>query len=773
MSTIASTTSKRRALAVLGMMLVLLPLFLWSTRAALKSNSNDPQQWLPRHFDEATTYRWLQQHFGQDEITIVSWPGCTLDDPDGKIEKLVNALTSPDGKHYYQRGMTGPQLVDQLKKDLISLTNKQIQDRLGGLLIGKDGKTTCLILYLSKTGEKERKDAIAHLLKTAESLGLDPDEVRLAGPTVDAATIDVESQRLLLPLAGLSGLIALMLLWWRLKCIRTAFVIFLGAVYSTAVALSILYLTGGHMNLVMTMLPPLIYVLSISSAVHLVNYYRDAVEVVGAESAPRRMVALGWWPCLLAACTTAIGLLSLGVSEIVPVKMFGIYAAVGTVSGLLILLLYLPAILTIWPLPLPKVDPKKAAEEEASMPADGNGKARFARFVMRRHVIITPVCLVLMVWCAWGLGFLKSTVRLQYRFGEDSRIIRDYRWMEEKIGSLIPLEVVVGFTPDCKLDFYDRMQEVQRMEETLAKVENVGTTLSAADFTPLPPSGSQFKKATWTARIRNELPNHRDIYEEAHLLAKEESGNELWRISVRADAFGDVDYGRFTDELRKVVNPEIAGRNDIEVTYTGAIPLIYKAQRELLNDLMESFLWAFAIITIVMCFVLRSPIAAIISMLPNIFPVVVVFGLMGWLNVAIEIGTIMTASAALGIAVDDTLHYLTWFRRGTYAGRSRLDSLTFAYGHCAKAMMHTTLICAFGLLVFTLSSFLPIVRFALLMATLLVVALFGDLVFLPSMLAGWVGRFFEYRPKAGKGDGSESSTDESEATEDIATDSLI
>ena len=84
--------------------------------------------------------------------------------------------------------MTGPRLVAQLKAEPLNLSDRQIQDRLGGLLIGEDGKTTCLILYLSKAGEAERNVAIAHLLETAESVcGLDPGVASLAGPTVDPA----------------------------------------------------------------------------------------------------------------------------------------------------------------------------------------------------------------------------------------------------------------------------------------------------------------------------------------------------------------------------------------------------------------------------------------------------------------------------------------------------------------------------------------------------------------------------------------------------------
>ena len=176
------------------------------------------------------------------------------------------------------------------------------------------------------------------------------------------------------------------------------------------------------------------------------------------------------------------------------------------------------------------------------------------------------------------------------------------------------------------------------------------------------------------------------------------------------------------------------------------IPLIYKAQRELFNDLFESFLYAFCFISLMMVAVLRSLRAGLLSMAPNVFPALVVFGFMGWSGLLVEIGSVMTASAALGIAVDDTFHFLTWFRRGDRAGMSRHDALRFAYQHCARAMINTTVICGSGLLVFSLSTFMPIVHFAWLMATLLAAALVGDLIFLPALLAGPLGRVFQKRP---------------------------
>jgi multidrug efflux pump subunit AcrB len=129
-------------------------------------------------------------------------------------------------------------------------------------------------------------------------------------------------------------------------------------------------------------------------------------------------------------------------------------------------------------------------------------------------------------------------------------------------------------------------------------------------------------------------------------------------------------------------------------------------------------------------------------MLPNIFPIVIIFGLMGWMRILVDIGTMMTASVAMGVAVDDTVHFLTWFRRGLDEGRERKAAIMLAYDRCATAMTQTTLIGGLGLSVFALSTFTPTQRFGVLMLTLMTAALIGDLIFLPALLAGPVGRVF-------------------------------
>jgi hypothetical protein len=135
-------------------------------------------------------------------------------------------------------------------------------------------------------------------------------------------------------------------------------------------------------------------------------------------------------------------------------------------------------------------------------------------------------------------------------------------------------------------------------------------------------------------------------------------------------------------------------------------------------------------------------------MLPNVFPVVIIFGAMGHLGVLVDIGTMMTASVAMGVAVDDTIHFLTWFRQGIAEGQTRKEAICKAYGHVATAMTQTTLIGGLGLSVFALSTFTPTQGFGIMMLALLAMALLGDLIFLPALLAGPLGWFFEPRRPA-------------------------
>ncbi len=131
-----------------------------------------------------------------------------------------------------------------------------------------------------------------------------------------------------------------------------------------------------------------------------------------------------------------------------------------------------------------------------------------------------------------------------------------------------------------------------------------------------------------------------------------------------------------------------------------------------------------------------------ILLIPSVFPLVVVFGVMGWMGIVIDVGTIMTPTVALGVSVDDVMHFLIWYRKGLKEGRGRQGAIMLAYEGCARAMYQSWSVLALGLAVFSLSSFVPTQRFGALMFTLLTAALVGNLILLPAVINSPIAWFF-------------------------------
>jgi predicted RND superfamily exporter protein len=129
-------------------------------------------------------------------------------------------------------------------------------------------------------------------------------------------------------------------------------------------------------------------------------------------------------------------------------------------------------------------------------------------------------------------------------------------------------------------------------------------------------------------------------------------------------------------------------------------------------------------------------------MLPNVFPPLIVFGAMGWWNVTVDFGSMMTISTALGISVDNELHFFAWFRSFLRQGLSRSEALLRTYRCCGDAMEHTAIICGLGVLMYVFSPFVPVARFGWIMFLLILIAMAGDMVLLPALLASPIGRVF-------------------------------
>ncbi len=742
--------------------IALLPILLVGVAGALRSDNNDVRQWLPAGFEETRQYDWFLKQFGSDEMVVASWPGASLSDP--RLDRLAAALApyvepqagesanldSAAGKpKYFRHVLTGRTALQQLTSAPANLPTPTALKRLRGSLVGVDGKTSAVVAMLGPAGTANRHAVVGTIRKAAEQAGVPPAELRLGGPTVDSVALDTESLNARYSLAVISLIVSLLLAWWCLRQARLVAMVFAVALLSAGAAVALVYYTGNTMSLLLISMPTLVYVLAMSGAIHLTNYYREAMAQFGRVGAAERALAAAWLPCALSACTTAVGLGSLSISQVVPVRLFGIYSAAGVLIGLPILFLLLPSLLELWPVRPASASARHSDRRGRWLASPGLEKwgQRFVRTLVRKHAAVSFAFAAAIVIALIGLARLETSVKLIDMFSPRARIIQDYAWLERHLGPLVPIELVVRFDEAATLSVAERVRLVGAIQNQLDATEKVGGTMSAATFVPPLAEGGGLR-GTATRRVVERRLEHAAAGGQLADFLRHGDDDQLWRVSARVEALNDLDYGQFLRDLRAEIQPIVdrwpgLAPNHVDVTYTGVVPLVYKAQRTLMSDLTSSFFGAFAIIGLVMIVMLRSFVAGMVSMLPNVLPALLVFGGMAWGGWLLDIGSMMTASVAMGMAVDGTVHYVGWFRRGMEQGLLRPAAIEHAFRHCSTAMSQATVICGFGLLVFGLSSFVPTARFAWLMFGMLGVSLLGDLVQLPALLAGRFGRAFE------------------------------
>lgn len=720
-------------------------LAVWSLRS-VETMFNTPHHWIPANNEQRTDLEWFCDHFESQALVVISWPGCTVDDP--RLAAFETSLLDPHEPHFarnsqlFDRIVTGYSTLRQLMSEPVELSREESVSRLRGVLVGPDGASSCAVVMFTAQGGYDRSEAIDSILDTAEQVcGLERAAFRLAGPPVDGVAIDRVGVDTMRSYAVPSALLSLLLCWLCLGDSRYALAVFGAATFGEALCLTLVHWSGQPMNAILILMPPFVFVLTIAAGVHLVNYYFDEVRLHGTVGAAARALQVGWLPCTLATATTAIGLGSLLISEVEPIRRFGAFATIGVVTTLGLLFSLLPGVMESWPTTASR---RILSEKVQTL------WGRLADLLIRFSGLVSLLSIVLIVLFGWGLFSIETSIKMRELFSPESRTLSDYAWLEERLGPMVPVEIIVHFQADSQVDFLQRMLVVRAVAGSLRHVEQIDGVMSAATFAPPIPQGGSTRQI-----IRRTVMSKKLELEQARLVDSrylyEDRDRQSWRISARVPALSDLDYEQFLSALRYHVAPVVASASasvgePVEITVTGAIPLIYQTQRLLLSDMLHSFVAAFGIVGVVLMMVLRSVRAGLVAMIPNIFPVVVVFGVMGWLSIPIDLGSVMTASIALGIAVVDTLHFLTWFQRETATGCGAPEAIRRCYRHCASAMLQTSVICGVGMLAFAFSSFVPVSRFAWMVFVLLMMALFADLVILPALLAGPLGSVFSRKP---------------------------
>ncbi|MBU6310070.1 MAG: MMPL family transporter [Planctomycetes bacterium] len=730
-------------------LLAAMPVIATSALRILGVESTTPIEWVPESFAPRVAYDQFTRDFESGDVVVASWPGCTVGAP--AIDRFIEAATGPaaprdvSGKPWFESVVSGSEALERLVQPPLALDREAAIERLKGVIIGPDGEQTCLVIGFTRAGLVDRRRATAWirdtLLATATT---NPDDLHLAGPVIDNVSVDEASADSMRVYGGPAALLIFLLTWRSLKSLRYSVLVFLLSLACVGLCFASLTAWGDQMNPVLIVMPLLVLTLGVSGGIHLVNYLVEARQQGPADGAALRAIKTGWLPCTLSAGTTALGLISLVVSELEPIRVFGFHAAVGVMATLAVLFLVVPGFFSRWPI-------RRRLLQE---PATDGPSARFATFTIRSCLAIVGVATAAIAVAAVGLPGIRTSVSIDTLFTPETRVIRDYRWLEEHIGPLVPVEVVLRFSEASDIRPAERLDMAREVGVALGGLPGVTGVVSAALFMPEaePASGSlaAARKAVIARKLEANLSGLSDMR-----IIREIDGDQLWRVTARTSALAGIDYGEFLKLVRSRVEPIVAAHGGtaegVRADFTGVMPLINAIQKTLLHDLFTSFLSACGVITLVMMAVEGGVVAGLVAMIPNVFPMILLFGALGWTGAALDIGSVMTASIALGMAVDGTFHFLTFFRRGLAEGTgnavvpsalARVAAVHAAFRHSAAALCASSLVCGLGILAFAPSAFAPTRRFAWMLSLLVFAALVGDLVVLPALLASPLGRWF-------------------------------
>ncbi len=636
------------------------------------------------------------------------------------------------------------------------------------------GTPVAVIVTLSDAGLEDKGSMLRAIRAAAARSGISDADLRIGGRTVANYQLNAEVAKAAwnrdYPIwqlhrrspMFLSATVSVLLAFAMLRSLRLTLLVLASSYYTIFVTVSIVPVTGGSLNMVLVVMPSLLMVLTISAAIHLSNYWKHAVARDSA-TAVVEAVRTAAKPCALASFTTAIGLLSLASSPLAPVRDFGIYSAVGCIISLLVVLYGLPAMLQLWP---------RNSAQVTNL--DSRPWHKLGHFLSHHATLTACLFIGVGIVCSAGLRYFHTETKAIRYFPDNSRVVQDYRAIEENLTGIVAFDCIIKFDAAARdrLTFLERMELVRQVENEMSRHPEVQGTISLAAFMPvaeIPAANAGFRQKGLFNRRSNEIESRikegevgrasrrfisfaipegaEPVLNGKHQYAHSTPEDELWRITAQVSIMSDLNYETLTSDINGLTQSVLKMQPGTDHRVTGMTQIFLATQQAVLNSLIESFSYAFIVIAIVMMAVVKDVLSGLITMIPNILPVSVVFGLISWYGLPVDIGTMITASVALGIAVDGTLHLLTWFRNGLRDGLSRKDAVANALGHCGPAMWQTSLAIGVGMLMLYWAELLLVSRFGWLMSALIFSALLGDIILLPALLGGVLGKLIEKKVK--------------------------
>ncbi len=682
----------------------------------------------------------LQQtrgYFGGDEFVIVAWKQQDLiSAADEDVLLQVNDEAAQEIRSLAARLSELPGVDSERTQDLPQLLNSAPRNRntrramlalFSGILVGPDQQTTAIVLQLlpAASSPVSREVAIREIRRTVQELRPD---AAVAGEAVQVQEMFdlVERDGNLLYLFSLLVLSVILLWVFRgLRWVISSLLIVLGAVAWTRASL---VLAGAQLSMVSSMLNSLVTIISISTTTHILVHYRELrrEQKLSAEEAAIRTLRELAAPVFWTLVTVAVGFAALLVSEITPVRSFSVMMTVGTLLIPVYILLVMPA--TMVSGRLVAVPGQVRMEDYLDRVL-----ARMADLIDRFPVRTTALCVLLTLVTAPGLFVMQVETDFSRNFRESSPILKSLRFVESQLGPAGTWDVSFNIPDPLTSEFLDR---AAALSDRLRGLEQEGIPLQVVSLTDainIPPRiGSPVRRLGMlrgrqpqlAASFLNQSEGRmRIVLRSPEQQPTEQKIAQIERVRAEiASAFNEME--------QQVDNEANTGWRS-GASASGLFVVMARIIDSLLADQLRSFLLASLGTVICTAIAFRSLRLGLISLVPNVFPIGIVTGTLGLLNVPVNIGTAMIASVAMGFTCG--VHYINEFERALPAlGLS--GALRKAQAGVGRAVVLAHLALVAGFLVLTVSEFIPLVYFGGLLSLSMAGGLISDLVMLPLLL---------------------------------------
>ncbi len=500
-------------------------------------------------------------------------------------------------------------------------------------------------------------------------------------------------------------------------------------------------------------------ILTMAIAIHLIVRYEEFHSnnpLASNRILVRNTIQDKFTPCLYTTLTTIAGFSSLLLCNIKPVRTFGWMMSVGLLVSLLLTFIFFPAEVML----LKKVTPLPKRKSEFAI------TKIFAKLVDGHERVIILISIMVMIISLVGISKLQVENCFINYFKHTTEIYKGLKFIDQKLGGTTPLDVIVEFKkskkhqniidttknsnntgnifdefeefekPVNKAQYwftYDKIKLIEKVHNYLASLPHIGKVLSLATFIKIVErlNGGKPLDNFELALLYTKLPpKFKDMiikpfvsikYNEAHFVARVRDSDK----SLRRNALlKKINYDLIHKIGLKKNQFHLAG---VLVLYNNILQSLFKSQIMTLGFtallLMLMFLMLF-----------RSVKISLLAIFPNILPVIFILGFMGWVNIHLDVMTITIASISMGIAVDDTIHYIHRFEQEFSIHKNYLKTMHKCHDTVAYAMFYTTLVITVGFSILIFSNFIPTIYFGLLTGLTMIVALIADLALLPALI---------------------------------------